>query len=136
MKTITALIVLCTATAPCAAFAEEGFSGKEAAYIDWSVKNCELASTAREHTLVDQTKARNEGDFNKQWTSDSYKLLEAPSSPKQIEVLCTQIKDWYGPLGTQIPGLVRGQDEYESDSGDKPAPVPAQKGKGKRHQGP
>ena len=136
MKGSLTILVLCTAIASLPVFAaDHGFSGKDAAYIDWSANNCGVASTDKGHVMVDQARAKNENEFMRVWTSESYKLLETPSSPAKIETMCSQIKEWYGPVGTRFSDLISWKQDRPSDSNAKPVTGASQGRKGKRRSG-
>ena len=109
-------------------FAEVVLSGEDAAYIDWSVKNCETKSTDKEHTLVDQANAKDAAGFMRKYQSTN--LSEVTSSPSKQEAMCADIKAKFGPSGNRIPGLITWQDAGAAMP-DKPATATAGR-KGKR----
>jgi hypothetical protein len=135
MKNIVIVVVLCAAIASFPAFADHALNGKDAAYIDWSANNCGVASTDKAHVMVDQARAKNEKEFMRVWTSESYRLLEMPSSPAKIETMCSQIKEWYGPVGTRFSDLIGWKRDSASDSKARPASGASEGRKGKGRSG-
>jgi hypothetical protein len=114
--------------------ADNGFSGDEAAYVDWSVRNCDVASTDKEHRLVDEANAKDAAGFLRKYESkfrakDLSGALEAPS--KQ-EHMCADIKGWFGPLGSRIPDLIKWEGTSTAGTSDKPAASTATGRKGRR----
>ena len=91
-----------------AAGAAEVISGRDAAYIDWAVRNCAVKSSAKEHGLIDQSKLINETAFTRDYMSafQSKVLADAISTPQKTDTLCTEIKAWYGPIGSRIADLL------------------------------
>ena len=89
-----------------AAIADTAFTGKDAAHIDWSAKNCEATSTDKEHRLVDEANAKGRDRFVALWMAESGKLVETADTPSKRESLCSDIKGWYGPQGSRISGLI------------------------------
>ena len=87
------------------AAAEKGLSGEDAAYIDWGVNNCGAISTDKEHAMVDQANAKDLAGFMRQYMGKD--LSDALSTPNKQAEMCADIKDWYGPLGSRIPGLLK-----------------------------
>jgi hypothetical protein len=113
-----ALVVL--GTLPVAhAIAENNFTGKDAAYIDWGVKNCEVVSSEKEHKLAEQANAK--GQFIKQWTEESSKLAEASKNQDKQASMCSDIKEWYGPLGSRISELIKWKREASTEAKVKPS---------------
>jgi hypothetical protein len=52
----------------------EAFSGRDAVYIDWGVKNCEAVSTDKEHALIEQANANSRSNFIEQYSNESNKI--------------------------------------------------------------
>lgn len=102
--------------------ADGAFSGVDAAFIDWAVRNCAMKSTDVEHGLVEaaNTKGRDAflRDYMRQY--DAEPLKSAADDRSQRDRLCRDLKERYGKEGTRIPHLLVG----EAD-GYRPAP-PAQ----------
>jgi hypothetical protein len=113
--------------------AADAFSGRDAAYIDWGVKNCEAVSTDKEHALIEQANMNARGKFLEQYSTESNKLL---GSVKRQENMCADIRDWYGPLGSRIPDLLRWKREPRAEGEKKSAADSAVKPKGRRSPGP
>lgn len=98
------------------AVAETYLTGKDAAHIDWSVKNCVVTSTDKEHAMVDQANARGKDQFIAQWFAESAKLAEAANTPSKRDEKCSDIKSWYGPAGSRIAGLISWTKETSSST--------------------
>jgi hypothetical protein len=111
------------------ALADKDLSGEDAAYIDWSVNNCETKSTDREHAMVDQANAKDSAGFIRKYQGTS--LSEATSTPSKKEAMCADIKGWYGPAGSRIPGLITWQNAGAATP-DKSAAATTPGRKGKR----
>jgi hypothetical protein len=117
--------------------ADKSLSGEDAAYIDWGAKNCGVASTAKEHAMVDQANAKDRDAFLRQYQSksESKALTDALATPNKQEAMCTDIKAWYGPLGTRIVDLIRWE-RAASATADKPAaPAKGDRKGGRRRSG-
>ena len=118
-------------TPTCGARAAEALSGRDAAYIDWGVKYCEAVSTDKEHAMVELANAKARDDFVQQYTKEVDQLAAAASPPERREKMCSDIKDWYGPLGNRIADLLRWKQDVRSDGKPKSAGT-SDKRKGKR----
>jgi hypothetical protein len=125
-------IALGVAVVSPAAFGADTLSGRNAAYIDWAVKYCGAESTDKEHSLIDQAYAKGKDEFIAQYTEQSNKLSPAAGSPEMQEKMCSEIKEWYGPLGSRSADLLRWKQDARSDSGTKSTAAPSDKRKGKR----
>ena len=66
--------MLCVSVAASPALAGESFTGRDAAYVDWGVKNCSAVSTDREHAMVDKANANNGNAFLEQYQNESNKF--------------------------------------------------------------
>jgi hypothetical protein len=113
-------------------FGADAFSGRDAAYIDWGVKNCEAVSTDKEHALIEQANTNVRSNFIEQYNNESNKIAGALGPPKKQENMCADIRDWYGPLGSRIPDLLRWKQEPLSAGESKSAAGSSAKRKGKR----
>jgi hypothetical protein len=93
--------------------AADVFTGGDAAYVDWAVKNCKAKSTDKEHRLVDQVTANNREVFLKQYTAEfqGKKLTDAAATPDKVEDLCAELKGRYGPTGSRASDLLGWSDE-------------------------
>ena len=112
------------------AAAEKGLSGEDAAFIDWGVNNCGAISTDKEHAMVDQANTKDSAGFLRQYMGKD--LSGALSTPNKQASMCADIKDWYGPLGSRIPGLLTWE-RTVAPATDKAAKSPATTGgKGRR----
>ena len=117
MRSVALAALSCALAAAATAAAETGLTGKDAAHIDWSVKNCQATSTDKEHKLVDLANAKGRDQFIAQWTAESNKLTAAAGTPSRRDSLCSDIKGWYGPVGSRIAGLITWKrDAAPSDS--------------------
>ena len=114
------LVALGSALAVPDAIAEGNLTGKDAAHIDWGVKNCEVTSTDKEHLMVEQANVRGRDKFIEQWAAESNKLVEATATASKREAMCTDIKGWYGPSGNRIAGLIIWKKDAPSDTKAKP----------------
>jgi hypothetical protein len=101
-----AFVVLGFAFPAAHAIADNNFTGKDAAYIDWGVKNCDVVSSEKEHKLAEQANANGGNQFIQQWTDESSKLAEAFKTQGKQASFCSDIKEWYGPLGSRISELI------------------------------
>jgi hypothetical protein len=104
---IVSQIVLCVSVAASPALGGENFTGRDAAHIDWGVKNCSAVSTDKEHAMVDKANAKNGNAFLEQYQDESNKLAAASGTPKKQENICADIKEWYGSFGSRIADLLR-----------------------------
>jgi hypothetical protein len=100
------LLVLVAAVFSTHGIADTKFTGKDAAYIDWAAKNCEVASTEKEHKLAEEGNAKGGDQFIRQWTEQGSKLTEVSNTPSKQEAMCSDIKEWYGPSGSRLSGLI------------------------------
>ena len=101
------------------ALAEKAFGPEDAAYIDWSWKNCETASTQKEHDLADQATAKDRSKFHEQYQKALEKLAAQQRPASEVERLCKNIFGMYGPSASVIPDLIYVKGETP------PAPTPA-----------
>jgi hypothetical protein len=115
---------------------DDAFSGRDAAYIDWGVKNCEAESTDKEHALIEQANKNARSNFLEQYSNESNKLSGSFGAPKKQENICADIREWYGALGSRIPDLLRWKQEPRSEGETKSAAGTSAKRKGKRSPGP
>ena len=111
-------IVLCASVAASPALGGESFTGRDAAYIDWGVKNCGAVSTDKEHAMAEKANAKNGSAFIEQYQGESIKLAAASGAPRQQENICADIKEWYGSFGSRIADLLRWSQE-KTDSTKK-----------------
>ena len=86
--------------------ADKAFSPEDAAYIDWSWKNCETTNTKKEHDLADAATARERDKFHELYQKSFHKLADVTRTANQTEQLCAKILDMYGPGASVIPDLV------------------------------
>jgi hypothetical protein len=122
------LVVLCLW--PGLSLADKLLSGEDAAYIDWSVKNCAAKSTDKEHTMVDQANAKDSAEFLRKYMSKD--LSDALATPSKQAAMCADIKKWYGPNGSRIAGLITWESAAAASSPDKPATDTTAGKKGRR----
>ena len=118
MHRIVRLLPLGVALACVPALAEKAFSPEDAAYIDWSWKNCETTSTQKEHDLADAATAKDRDEFHELYQKAFHKLADVTRTANQTEQLCARILDMYGPGASVIPDLVVAKGEKP------PAPTP------------
>jgi hypothetical protein len=116
---IVSQIVLCIGVASSPALGGESFSGRDAAYIDWGVKNCGAVSTDKEHAMAEKANARNGNAFIEQYQDESNKLVAASGAPRKQENICADIKEWYGSFGSRITDLLRWSQEARSEGDGK-----------------
>ena len=88
------------------ALADKAFSPEDAAYIDWSWKNCETTTTKKEHDLADAATAKDRDKFHELYQKSFHKLADVTRTANQTEQLCAKILDMYGPGASVIPDLV------------------------------
>jgi hypothetical protein len=110
----------------------DALSGRDAAFIDWGVKFCGGISTDKEHAMVNVANAKAKDDFIQHYAKESSKLATASGAPAAQEKLCSDIKTWYGPLGSRIADLLRWKQEAPLDGNVKAATGDAGKRKGRR----
>ena len=108
---IVSKIVLCASVAASPALGGESFTGRDAAYIDWGVKNCGGVSTDKEHAMAEKANTKNGAVFIEQYQDESNKLTAASSGPRNQENICADIKEWYGSFGSRIADLLRWSQE-------------------------
>ena len=89
------------------AFAEKPFDGEDAAYIDWSWRNCGTVSTAKEHGLADAANAKGGERFHTDYMEHLRKIDDVKRTPAQVRHLCSQIQDKYGPEFMVMPGMIK-----------------------------
>ncbi len=106
MRSVALAALSCALAAAATAAAKTGLTGKEAAHVDWSVKNCAATSTDKEHRLVDLANAKGHDQFVARWMAESNKLAAAADTAAKRNSLCSDIKGWYGPQGSRIAGLI------------------------------
>ena len=119
MHRIARLLPLAAALLCAVALADKAFSPEDAAYIDWSWKNCETTSTQQEHQLADAATASGGGKFHEQYQKASHKLADVTRSASERERLCATILGMYGPGASVIPDLIVAKGETPT------APTPA-----------
>lgn len=105
-------------------------SGKDAAYIDWAVRNCEVASTDKEHMLIERMTPKDRVVFSKQY--ESINLTALVETPAKQEAMCKDIRAWYGPDGSRIAGLLKWERSPSTTVENKPAPAAAEKKRGRK----
>src|SRR5262249_7246861 len=88
------------------AMAEKAFNPEDAAYIDWSWKNCETTSTQKEHQLADTATSSGSEKFHELYQKSLHKLTDATRSAQEKEKLCETILGMYGPGASVIPDLI------------------------------
>jgi hypothetical protein len=112
-------IVLCASVPASPAFGGESFTGRDAAYIDWGVKNCGAVSTDKEHAMAEKANAKNGNAFIEQYQDESNKLAAASGAPRKQENICADVKEWYGSFGSHIADLLRWSQEARSEGDGK-----------------
>jgi hypothetical protein len=113
---IVSQIVLCVSVVASPALAGD-FTGRDAAYIDWGVKNCGAVSTDKERAMAEKANAKNGNAFIEQYQDESNKLTAASGTPRKQETVCADIKEWYGSFGSRIADLLRwSQEKTEPES--------------------
>jgi len=115
------------------ALADKPFSGEDAAYVDWAVKNCEGKSTDKEHAMVDQANAKDAPGFLRKYLGKD--LSGALATPSKQAALCAQIKDWYGPQGSRFADLLSWQSAPTSAASDTPKTTKSDR-RGRRRANP
>ena len=118
MHRIVRLLPLGVALACVPALAEKAFSPEDAAYIDWSWKNCETTSTDKEHKLADAATTSGGEKFHEQYQRSFHKLADVTRAASETERLCVTILGMYGPGASVIPDLIVAKGEKP------PAPTP------------
>jgi len=134
MRLVVLMALGCGLTATHAS-AETNLTGKDAAHIDWGVKNCGVTSTDKEHAMVEQANAKGKTQFIEQWTAESYRLADAATTPSKQEAMCSDIKGWYGPQGSRIAGLIGWKREAPTDTKAKPSSQGSTPRRGRRQSG-
>jgi hypothetical protein len=131
-----AWLILLGAMAAGSALADDSLSGRDAAFIDWGVKNCAMTSTAREHVLVEQANGKGREAFSDQYMREyqGKSLAEAAATPNRQEAMCTDIKAWYGPQGRRIADLVTWGSATSDAATDKAAGAKSGNHKGGRRR--
>jgi hypothetical protein len=119
MHRIAWLLSLAAALLCAPALADRAFSPEDAAYIDWSWKNCESTSTAKEHELADAATASGGDKFHEQYQRAFHKLADVTRGVSETERLCATILGMYGPSASVIPDLIVAKGETP------PSPTPA-----------
>jgi len=137
MQRIVRIVPLGVAFLCAPALAEKAFSPEDAAYIDWSWKNCETTSTDKEHQLADAATASGGDKFHEEYQKSFHKLADATRPASETERLCATILGMYGPGASIIPDLIVAKGEKPpppSAAAATPAPAaaPAPHGR-KRH---
>ena len=117
--------------------AEKAFSPEDAAYIDWSWKNCETTSTPKEHALADTGTVAGGEKFHEQYQKALHKLTDVTRPSSEKEKLCETILGMYGPGASVIPDLIVSKGEKPPEASataapSAPAAAPAQHSR-KRH---
>jgi len=126
------IVLLC---AP--ALADKAFAPEDAAYIDWSWKNCETTSTQKEHELADAATAKDRDTFHKQYQKQLKKLTDVQRAASETGRLCATILGMYGPGASVIPDLIVAKGEtppaYTPAVTRTPAAAPTAQHGRKRH---
>ena len=107
------------------ALADKAFSPEDAAYIDWSWKNCKTTSTKKEHDLADTATASDRDKFHEQYQKALKKLADVQRSASEVERLCTTILGMYGPSASVIPDLIVAKGETPPGATPAAATTPA-----------
>jgi hypothetical protein len=105
--------------------ADKAFSPEDAAYVDWSWKNCETTSTQKEHELADAATASGGDKFHEQYQKAFHKLADVTRSASETERLCTTILGMYGPSASVIPDLIVAKGETPPAATPAAATTPA-----------
>jgi hypothetical protein len=125
MHRIMRIVSLGVAFLCAAAMAEKAFSPEDAAYIDWSWKNCETTSTQKEHQFADTATASGGEKFHEQYQKALHKLDVARAVSEKVK-LCETILGMYGPGASIIPDLIVAKGEKPPEGSPTTAPaVPA-----------
>ena len=106
MHRVARLLPLAAALLCAPALADKAFGPEDAAYIDWSWKNCETTSTEREHQLADAATASGGDKFHEQYQKAFHKLADVTRAASETERLCIAILGMYGPSASVIPDLI------------------------------
>jgi hypothetical protein len=126
MHPIVRIVPLGVAFLCAPALAEKAFSPEDAAYIDWSWKNCETTSTQKEHQLADTATASGGERFHEQYQKALRKLTDAARPTSEKEKLCETILGMYGPGASVIPDLIVAKGEKPPEASVTTAPpIPA-----------
>ena len=107
------------------AMAEKAFAPEDAAYIDWSWKNCETTSTQKEHQLADTATASGGERFHEQYQKALHKLTDVARPTSEKEKLCETILGMYGPGASVIPDLIVAKGEKPPEAVTAAPPIPA-----------
>lgn len=126
MHRIVRIVPLGVAFLCAPAIAEKAFSPEDAAYIDWSWKNCETTSTQKEHQLADAATTSGGEKFHEQYQKALHKLTDVTRPASEKERLCETILGMYGPGASVIPDLIvaKGEKLPEGSATTAP-PIPA-----------
>ena len=126
MHRIVRIVPLGVAFLCAPAMAEKAFSPEDAAYIDWSWKNCETNSTPKEHQLADAATTSGAEKFHEQYQKALNKLNDVTRPTSEKEKLCETILGMYGPGASVIPDLIvaKGEKLPEASATTPPA-IPA-----------
>ncbi len=125
MHRIVRLLPLGVAFLCAPALADKAFSPEDAAYIDWSWKNCETTSTQKEHDLADAATASDRDRFHEQYQKALKKLTDVPRAASEVERLCTTILGMYGPSASVIAALIVAKGETDPATTPTGATTPA-----------
>src|SRR4029079_2855671 len=108
------------------AMAEKAFSPEDAAYIDWSWKNCETTSTQKEPQLAYRAETSGGEKFHEQYQKALLKLNDVTRPASEKEKLCVTILGMYGPGASVIPDLIVAKGEKAPEVSPTTAPaIPA-----------
>ena len=91
MRTIARLMPLGAILVWGPALAEKPFDAEDAAYIDWSWKNCGTTGTAKEHALADAATAIGAQRFHTQYQEQLHKIADIKRTPAEVNRLCATI---------------------------------------------
>jgi hypothetical protein len=105
------------------ALAERPFSAEDAANIDWAWKNCETASTDKEHSLADGALAKGGAAYSKVYDQSYRKISDQTPSPLKTSQMCDRIKGLYGSSGTRISGLIVSKPASDVPPSTSPTPM-------------
>jgi len=126
MHRIVRIVPLGVAFLCAPAMAEKAFSPEDAAYIDWSWKNCETTSTQKEHQLADGATTSGGDKFHEQYQKALLKLNDVTRPASEKEKLCETILGMYGPGASVIPDLIVAKGEKPPEGSPTSAPpIPA-----------
>ena len=126
MHRIVRIVPLGVAFLCAPAMAEKAFSPEDAAYIDWSWKNCETTSTQKEHQLADVATTSGGEKFHVQYQKALLKLNDVTRPASEKEKLCVAILGMYSPGASVIPDLLVAKGEKPPEGSPPTAqPIPA-----------